>query len=158
MIALNFTCCKLAFKTSYISLNINESKYKKAFICEYTVSKENFSDSVDFNYNEIWLEKRWSNYLDKSGQEKFEVIDSTAQLVINFKDEHLFTKKIYWDKFIIKDNKGNVMGSDKGVLFLNSDTLKYSPVAFKLFIVKVKDKYQPNLDTIRIGELLLKRQ
>lgn len=159
IIILNLTCCKyVEFKPSHISLNINESKNKKAFICEYVVSKKTYNDSIDFNYNEIWLEKKWSNYLDKNGQEKFKVVDSTAQLVINFKDDHLFTKKKYWDKFIIKDDDGNVMGSDKGILSLDADILKNEPKVFKLFVIKVKDKYQPNLDTIRIGELLLKRQ
>lgn len=156
--ALNITYCKTEFKTAHISFNISESKYNKSFICKYHASKKNFRDSIDFNFNEIWLEKKWSNYLDKNGQEKFEVADSTSQLVINFKDDYLFTKNIYWGKFIIKDDKGNVMGSNKGVLSLDSDTLINSPLFFKLFFVKVVNKYQTNIDTDRIGELLLTRQ
>lgn len=159
ILIVNFTSCKNAeFKPSHISLNISESKIRKVFLCEYKVNGSKINDTININYKEIWLEKKWSNYLNQENQEKFEVVDSTAQLIINFKNDHLFKKNIYWDMLIIEDGKGNVLGSDKGLLFLNADTLIYKPEILELFIVKVNHKYQPNYDTMRIGELLLKRQ
>jgi hypothetical protein len=151
----DLTCCKnVGFKPSYLSDNIKESKLKDVFICEYNVDKKNLPNSLAFNYNEIWLEKKWANYLDKNKQEKFKVNDSAFQLVINFKNES-FIKNVYWNQLMIKDEKGNVMGSDKDLLFINIDTLNYKPNTLKLFMVIVKEKFQPNLDTIRIGEFVL---
>jgi hypothetical protein len=145
------------FKPSYLSDNIKESKSREVFISEYKVDKKNLPDKLEFNYNEIWLEKKWSNYLDKSKQEKFKVNDSAFQIVINFTNES-FIKNVYWNKLIIKDELGNVMGSDKDLLFLNIDSLNYNPISLKLFMVGVKEKFQPKLNTIKIGEFLLNRQ
>jgi len=158
LLAISLTCCKnLDFKPTYLSCNIKESKARDVFICEYKADKKDLPNIFDFNYNEIWLEKKWSNYLDKNGLEKFKINDSAFQLLINFKNES-FIKNVYWEKVIIKDENGNVMGSDKDLLFFEADTLNYKPMILKFFMFRVKEKFQPNLDTIKIGEFLLKRQ
>jgi len=164
IIMLILICCKeMEFKPSYFSLDINESKLKHTFICEYKIKKIDFNDfsylkTNNFNYNEIWLEKKWSSYLDKNGEEKFNVFESSYQLIINFKDDHIFTKDIYWGKFVIRDEKGNTMESDKGILSLDIDSLTYKSSVIKLLMIKVENKFAPNFDTLKLGHFLLKKQ
>jgi len=156
---LIFTFCKnVDFKPAHVSLNIDESKNRNIFLCEYLIDSKSLPDTINFNYNEIWLEKQWYSYLDEKGQEKTSVVDSRVQLVINFKNLHLFEDNVYWDQFTLKDDKRNTMGSERGVLSLSSDELKKEPTNFKIFIIKVNDKYKPNLDSIKIGELIMKRK
>lgn len=159
LLIITVVCCKnIDFKPSYLSYNINESKSRGVFICEYKIDTVDLANKIGFNYNEIWVEKRWSSYLDESRNEKFKIYDNTSQLVINFKNDRLFSEDIYWGKFTVRDDKDETLGSDKGLLFLDSDTLKKQPDVLKLFIYKVKDKYKPNLDTVRMGELVLSKK
>src|SRR5450432_1343772 len=91
------SCANIDFKQSFASGNIKDSKFGNVFLSEYKISSITLTDSLDFNYNEIWIEKRWINSLDNNGREKMTISDSAIQLIVNFKDEHIFEKDKYWD-------------------------------------------------------------
>ena len=157
ILILNITSCNIDYKPSFVSHNINESKSKGIFICEYKIIKNDLANKIGFNYNKIWIEKRWSSYLDKDGNEKFNVQEDTFQLIINFKDNHLFSNNTYFYKYIIQDDKANVLAGTNSLLILDSDTLKFKPEVIKLLIVKLKYPFHVKLETTTIGELLLKK-
>ena len=151
-------CNNLDYTESFYSHNIKDSKEKNTFICKYKINNVNFRESKEFNFNEIWLEKKWRSYLDKWGNEKIEIFDSTAQLMINFTKDHNFTKDIYWEKFVLQDEKGNKMGSLGNILFLDIDSLPHNNTFLKLYAIKVANKYEPNSDTLKIGYFLLQKR
>ena len=147
-------CENVEFKSSHLSLTLNESKLRKVFVALYKSDKQSL---IGVDFNEAWIEKRWTNEL-QGGSDITKIVGSLQQLVINFKTKNLFSDKIYWDKILIKDEQGNILGSDKGVLFLELDSLKSTPMRLKLLVIKSSGKSQPNLDNTVIDSFILKKQ
>src|SRR5258707_121567 len=120
-VLMNFisSCRNAEFKGSYTSLSMEESINRKVFVCRYDIKVTITPDSLNFNVKDVWLEKNWSNYLDKDGHERISVSDSAFHLVMNFYDLHVFENNNYWSNMVISDSNDNSIGSVSGVLFLD---------------------------------------
>ncbi len=151
-------CQQLQYGVSYETINIEESKQNKVYICRYKVVKNTYKGF--FNYNEIWLEK---SFFKDNMEKTMKVDDSLAHVVINFLNDDLFSKNIYRTKFEIKDDKNQFMvevHSIHTVLFtFDSNIKKGIPQYITLFFVKGDESKMDTtkVDTTKIGELLLEK-
>jgi len=128
-----FFCFILIFSSCYsqeghrgASDNIEESKKRKVFICEYTVSENPYkiNDTLQITVLEAWLEKQWQYPKDPNGTVPYD----EYQLIINSKEEDIKGLDATWsigidaDKYIRTCSKSDLMSDFKT---LPKDTIEY---------------------------------
>ncbi|MBV6485063.1 MAG: hypothetical protein KFKLKKLM_01611 [Flavobacteriales bacterium] len=123
---LFFSSCYSQQGHNGTSENIEESKKRKVFICEYTVSENPFriNDTLQITVVEAWLEKQWKYPKDPNET----VIYDEFQLIINSKEEDIEGLDVKWsigvdaNKYIRTCSKSDLISDFN---YLPTDTIEY---------------------------------
>ena len=130
---LIFLSCCLSFTSCYsqrghngASENIEESKKREVFICEYTVPENPYriNDTLQITVTEAWLEKQWKYPQNPNGTVPY----GDYQLIINSKEEDIKGIDVKWAigidayKYIRTCSKTDLISDFKT---LPEDTIEY---------------------------------
>lgn len=150
---------KLDFNTgTQVSKSVNASKEKKVFLSEYTIESIKMRNkNFAFPISTIWLEKKWSLFLDSSGREILDIHAGSPRLVFTLNKTDSLDENNYLKKWILSDTYNSTSGVSGGMinLGLKKDDI---PDSMLISIYKLKDAYdyKNNLDTI--ADFMIKRK
>ena len=149
-ILIAFSSCNFQQGHNGASNNIEESKDRGVFICEYTplMNPYKINDTIILKIDEAWIEKKWK--FPKNVNQT--VVESEYQLCINIAPEkHIENLGIEWsigvdyDKNMRISSLTSLIGDFKT---LPSDTIEYK--------VQKGDEFSNNYEKIIIGKFILK--
>jgi hypothetical protein len=150
---------RLDFNTgTQVSKSINASKEKRVFLSEYTIENIKIrNNNFTFPISTIWLEKKWSMFLDSLGNEVLDIQTSPPTLVFTLNKNDSLDENNYLKKWVLSDADNSTSGVTGGIinLGLKKDGI---PDSMRISITKLADAYdyKNNLDTI--AEFIIRRK
>ena len=125
---------------------------------DYTITNVKMrNESFEFPISTIWLEKKWSMFLDSLGKEVLNIHTSSPTIVFTLNKNDSLDENNYLKKWILSDADNSTSGVTGGIinLGLKKDGI---PDSMRLSIYKLTDAYdyKNNLDTI--ADFIIKRK